>query len=107
VDREHVKGDLLALAGGSVEERPNQPTADAPSLMAGQQFDGQDEDLVIAVVDVQPADVDPVGGDDLHPGRPGWIPPLVARMVGASAGMRPRYAESRIHAMTSGADGSL
>ena len=61
IDVKHVEAHRLALASCLVEYGPDQSASDAAALMARQQFNKPDESLLVAVVDVQPADVHAVG----------------------------------------------
>jgi len=65
VDRQHVKNQVLAAAFCFIQERADDPGADAVALMPGVDFDAGQVDLPRAVVDIQHADIGVPGGDDL------------------------------------------
>jgi hypothetical protein len=53
VDLQHTEGDALAVGAGPVEELADESAADASPLVVGRQFDEREEDLVIALLDVE------------------------------------------------------
>src|SRR5262249_22943265 len=65
VDGEHVEDQVLAVLPCLVDERADEPGADAVALVAGVHFDAGRVDFAGPVVGVDHADVLPGGGDDL------------------------------------------
>src|SRR5215471_13060828 len=65
VDGEHVEDQILAVLPSFVDECAAEAGADAVALILGVDFDAGEVDLGRPVFDVDHADVDPIGCDDL------------------------------------------
>ena len=69
VDRQHAGNQVLARAPCCLQERPDDPAADAGALMAGVDPDARPGDLAGTAAGIHHAGAGLPGGDDLLPVR--------------------------------------
>lgn len=65
VDREYIEGQDLPLLRGRVDERADEPGANAVALVNGTDLDAGEIDFAGPALDVKHANVFPASGDDL------------------------------------------